>query len=50
MQVLRSSLQCKLPIEVVYSNEQEMSAQWRRKLEVRCPKAPTLCCKSYKLH
>ncbi len=34
MQVLRSSLQCKLPIEVVYSKEQEMSPQWEKKLEV----------------
>ena len=34
-QVLRQSLQCSLPIEVVYSSEEDMSAEWREKLEVR---------------
>ena len=35
MQVLRDSLQCSLPIEVVYSSDQDMSADWKQKLEVR---------------
>lgn len=34
-QVLRKTLQCSLPIEVVYSSEADMSAGWREKLEVR---------------
>ncbi len=34
-QVLRESLRCSLPIEVVYSSKEDMSAEWREKLEVQ---------------